>query len=30
MIWGAGLAASLLMAGYLLKVHPRMRAAQSW
>jgi hypothetical protein len=30
MVWGAGLAASLLMAGYLLRVHPRMRSAQSW
>jgi hypothetical protein len=30
MIWGAGLAASFLMAGYLVRAHPRLRAAQSW
>ena len=30
MVWGAGIAASLLMAWYLLRAHPRMRAAQPW
>lgn len=30
MVWGAGLVASFLMAGYLIRVHPRLRAAQSW
>jgi hypothetical protein len=30
MVLGAGLVASFLMAGYLIRVHPRLRAAQSW
>jgi hypothetical protein len=30
MIWVAGIAASLLMAWYLFRTHPRMRSAQSW
>jgi hypothetical protein len=29
-IWGAGIAASAAMALYLLWVHPRIRARQSW
>lgn len=29
-VWGAGIAASLLMATYLIRVHPRMRAPQPW
>jgi hypothetical protein len=30
MVWGAGFAASLVMALYLAFRHPRMRAAQAW
>jgi hypothetical protein len=29
-IWAAGAAASLMMAWYLIRAHPRIRAAQSW
>jgi hypothetical protein len=29
-IWSAGLVASAAMAAYLVRVHPRMRAAQAW
>lgn len=29
-IWGAGIAASVAMAAYLLRAHPRIRARQSW
>lgn len=30
LVWGAGMAASLTMAWYLIRSHPRMRAKQSW
>jgi hypothetical protein len=30
MVWIAGLVASLLMGGYLIQAHPRLRATQSW
>jgi hypothetical protein len=30
MVWGAGLAASVLMAAYLIRAHPRLRSAQPW
>jgi len=30
LVWGAGVAASLVMAAYLIRVHPRMRAMQPW
>jgi hypothetical protein len=30
MIWGAGVAASVAMAAYLLRAHPRIRAPQPW
>lgn len=29
-IWAAGAAASLMMAWYLIRAHPRIRATQSW
>jgi len=29
-IWGAGIAASVMMGLYFLRVHPRIRALQSW
>jgi hypothetical protein len=29
-LWGSGLAAGGAMAAYLLRVHPRLRAPQSW
>jgi hypothetical protein len=29
-VWGAGFAASLLMALYLVRAHPRLRSAQVW
>jgi hypothetical protein len=29
-VWGAGIAASVLMATYLIRAHPRMRTRQSW
>ena len=30
LVWIVGVAASLMMALYLLRVHPRLRAAQQW
>ena len=30
LVWVVGVAASLMMALYLLRVHPRLRAAQQW
>jgi hypothetical protein len=30
MIWGAGIAASFMMAAYLIRAHPALRSPQSW
>jgi len=30
MLWGAGIAAAVMIALYLLRAHPRIRAAQAW
>ena len=30
MVWVAGVAAALAMAGYLVRAHPRLRTAQRW
>jgi hypothetical protein len=30
MVWPAGIVASLLMAWYIVRVHPRMRSPQAW